>query len=405
METGGPILVFYDPFWVLLFKVMAALSLPNENALKPRCHEQVAGDPVLMGLRSENCMDKCERRVGHLMTCESFDPLKGMKSLHGCRRISRRFIGMFSFAQSSYKSKWFVEQFSVLIEALWCFLLALPGWLVSVYVCDSLSLIFSPFFECFARIQVQAASWYMQVSSSTSTQLKYRHMTYSFSTSNPNFRYNNKSWNGNMATWHESSDILWLQSCEKAGRLFFKSNLFWPGQWNNTRKTSRTSRIWWEFGGKMLETIMVLQVKEDGKNGPNTTLPFHVSWDSDGWRTCHRWCWCGCVGGRVNTDDAKAARTLRGARQPKTIFEEFVDAADLQGPFCQVTQSLAYFIDCYFFSLRLESPLIPFRGLKLVAALGRERLGWFVGFLMKSAAVMNMFPWADVDLCQPLEWN
>lgn len=37
-----------------------------------------------------------------------------------------------------------------------------------------------------------------------------------------------------------------------------------------------------EFGGKMLETIMVLQVKEDGKNGPNTTLPFHVSCDSDG---------------------------------------------------------------------------------------------------------------------------
>ena len=30
---------------------------------------------------------------------------------------------------------------------------------------------------------------------------------------------------------------------------------------------------------------------------------------------------------------------------------------------------------CYFFSLRLESPLVPFRGLRLVAALGRERLG------------------------------
>ena len=56
--------------------------------------------------------------MGHLMTCESFEPLKGMKSLYGCRRISRRFIGMFPFAQNSYKSKRFLEQFSVLIEAL-----------------------------------------------------------------------------------------------------------------------------------------------------------------------------------------------------------------------------------------------------------------------------------------------
>ena len=57
------------------------------------------------------------------------------------------------------------------------------------------------------------------------------------------------------------------------------------------------------------------------------------------------------------------------------IFEEFVDVPDLQGPFCQVTQNLAYFVDCYFFSLRLESHLVPFRGLKLVVPLEREKLG------------------------------
>ena len=146
---------------------------------------------ALTGLRSKNCMDKWERRVGHLMNCESFEPVKSMKSLHGCRRISRRFIGMFSFAQS-YNSKRFLEQFSMLIEALdVCYWLSQADSFLCM--CVTLSLIFSPLFECFARIQVQAASWYMQVSSSTSTQLKCRHMTYSFSTSNPNFRYSNRS--------------------------------------------------------------------------------------------------------------------------------------------------------------------------------------------------------------------
>lgn len=67
----------------------------------------------------------------------------------------------------------------------------------------------------------------------------------------------------------------------EAGRLFFKSsNQICCHDGSEIIREKRPTRQY--FGGRMLKTIMVLQLKEDGKNGPNTTLPFHVSCDSDG---------------------------------------------------------------------------------------------------------------------------
>ena len=87
-----------------------------------------------------------------------------------------------------------------------------------------------------------------------------------------------------MGTWqHGMNPVTFFDftSCEKAGRLFFKSsNQICCDLGSEIIREKRPTRQ--EFGGRMLKTIMVLQLKEDGKNGPNTTLPFHVSCDSDG---------------------------------------------------------------------------------------------------------------------------
>ena len=205
---------------------------------------------ALKGLRSKNCMDKCERRVGHLMTCESFEPLKGVKSLHGCRRISRRFIGMFSFTQS-YKSKWFVEQFSMLIEALWCFLLALPDWLDSV--CVTLSLSLSSLFLSFSLHSLNASQEFkFKLPHGTCRSVVVRPHNWSIDTWHTAFPHpiltSGTATGAEMGAWqHGMNPVTFCDftSCEKAGRPFFKSNLFWPWQWNNTSKTSRTSIIWW----------------------------------------------------------------------------------------------------------------------------------------------------------------
>lgn len=114
---------------------------------------------------------------GTLDELRTFWTVERYEELAWMQTYSRRFIGMFSFAQS-YKSKWFLEHFSMLIEAVWCFLLALPGWLVSLCVCVTLSLYLSFLFLSFSLHSLNASQEFkFKLPHGTCRSAVVRHMT------------------------------------------------------------------------------------------------------------------------------------------------------------------------------------------------------------------------------------